>query len=166
MKNLLIPAFAIALFTFSCSDGGDKPAADTMKKDSVATAAIFGDTITADGAIPAAEVLAKLAGHDSIPVKLEGVINAVCQKKGCWMTLDLGNEKTMRVTFKDYGFFVPKDASGKTAIVDGYAHVDTTSVEMLREYAKDDGASKDSIAKITQPEVELSFEARGVIIRK
>ena len=166
MKKLLLPAFAIALFTFSCSDGGDKPAADSMKKDSVAAVEIFGDSITADGAIPATEVLAKLAGHDSIPVKLEGVIDAVCQKKGCWMTLNIGNDQTMRVTFKDYGFFVPKDASGRTVIVDGYAHVDTTSVAMLREYAKDDGASKDSIAKITEPEVELSFEARGVIIRK
>lgn len=166
MKNLLLPVFAMALFTISCSDGSDKPANDTLKKDSVAAVEYFGDTITVDGAVPAAEVLAKLAGKDSIPVKLEGKIMDVCQKKGCWMALDLGNDKSMRVTFKDYGFFVPKDASGKTAVVDGYAKVETTTVAMLREYAHDAGASKDSLAKITEPEVELSFEARGVIIRK
>lgn len=166
MKKLLFPSIAIALFAFSCSDGGDKPANDSAKTDSASTALYFGDTISPDGAIPAADVVAKLAGHDSIPVKLEGKIADVCQKKGCWMTLDLGGDKTMRVTFKDYGFFVPKDASGKTAIVDGYAHVDTTTVAMLREYAHDAGASKDSLDKITEPEVELSFEARGVIIRK
>lgn len=164
MKKLFAPLFLLA-FMYSCSNAdGQKPAADSVQKDSP-SAAYFGDTINPDGAIPAAQVEAKLAGKDSIPVKLEGTIKAVCQKKGCWMALDLGNDKTMRVTFKDYGFFVPKDASGKTAIVDGYAYVDTTTVAMLREYAHDAGVSKDSIEKITQPEVELSFEARGVIIK-
>lgn len=167
MKKLIAPLLlAVAFATVSCSNASnDKSAADTAKKDSVATAQYFGDTISVDGAIPATEVIAKLAGKDSVPVKLEGKIVDVCQKKGCWMALDLGNDKTMRVTFKDYGFFVPKNAGGKTAVVDGYAYVDTTSVAQLRHYAEDGGASKDSIAKITEPEVELSFEARGVIIR-
>jgi hypothetical protein len=164
MKKLIAPLFALAL-VYSCSNSnGEKTTTDTEKKDTVALS-YFGDTITAEGAVPAKDVMTKLAGKDSIQIKLEGTITDVCQKKGCWMALDLGNDKTMRVTFKDYGFFVPKDAGGKTAIVDGYAYVDTTSVAMLREYAKDGGASKDSIEKITQPEVELSFEARGVIIK-
>ena len=81
------------------------------------------------------------------------------------MNLAIGNGETMRVTFKDYGFFVPKDCSGKTAIVQGKAYMDTTTVEMLKEYAKDDGKSEEEIAKITAPEIEMVFEAEGVIIK-
>lgn len=81
------------------------------------------------------------------------------------MELDLGNNQTMRVTFKDYKFFVPKDAGGKTAIVDGIVHNDTLSVADQQHYASDAGKSKDEIALITQPKPEISFEARGVIIK-
>ena len=41
--------------------------------------------------------------------------------KDGWMTLD-GEEGDVRVTFKDYGFFVPTEGQeGKTAIVEGLA---------------------------------------------
>ena len=126
----------------------------------------YGDTITAEGAIPSTEILSRMEGKDSMPMKVTGTITEVCQKKGCWMHMDAGNGKMMRVGFRDYAFFIPKNASGKTAILEGYAFVDTTSVADLRHYAEDAGASKDSIEKITQPEVELNFDASGVIIRK
>jgi hypothetical protein len=60
---------------------------------------------------------------------------------------------------------MPKDASGRTAIVDGIAKVEETSVADLQEYAKDDGKSKEEIAAITEPKRELVFEAKGVIIK-
>jgi len=124
----------------------------------------FGDSISPDGAIAAAQVAEQLKGKDSLALKVSGIINSVCQKKGCWMEMEIGDGKTMRVTFKDYAFFVPKDASGKVAIVEGYVYNDTISVEELRHYAEDAGQSKEEIEKITAPEVEISFEARGVII--
>ena len=71
----------------------------------------------------------------------------------------------MRVTFKDYAFFVPKDASGKTVIMDGYAYKNVTTVAELRHYAEDAGKPKEEIEKITEPESELVFEAHGVIIK-
>ncbi|MBK9320005.1 MAG: DUF4920 domain-containing protein [Bacteroidetes bacterium] len=98
-------------------------------------------------------------------VKVEGKVNEVCQAKGCWMQLDKGDGTTMRVTFKDYGFFVPKDCGGKSAIILGHAYMDTTAVEDLRHYAEDAGKSKEEIEKITEPEVELAFEAEGVLIK-
>jgi Domain of unknown function (DUF4920) len=165
MKKLLLPLIVIAAFTYACGSDATHESTDSSKKDSTAVAQ-FGETIQEDGAIPASELMSKLSGKDSLPIKLTGTIMEVCQKKGCWMYMDLGGDESMRVTFKDYGFFVPKDASGKTAIIDGYAKVDSTSVAELRHYAEDGGASKDSIAKITEPEVEIVFEARGVIIKK
>ena len=91
---------------------------------------------------------------------------AACQVKGCWMTADLGNGESMRIRFKDYGFFVPKDAGGKDFYAQGVASWDTTSVAELRHYAEDAGKSKEEIEKIKEPKVELVFLAEGVIIEE
>jgi hypothetical protein len=74
--------------------------------------------------------------------------------------------QTMRVSFKDYGFFVPKDIAGKTVVIDGEAKMKTTSVAELQHYAEDAGKSKAEIAKITEPKHELTFVADGVIVKK
>jgi len=160
MKKLfIVPAFL--LFLFACS--GTKE--ENKENASASNLNYFGDTISADGAIASNQLLSQLAGKDSASLKVEGKISSVCQKKGCWMELDLGSGKTMRVTFKDYKFFVPKDASGKTAIVDGMVYNDTLSVDDQKHYAEDAGKSNEEIAQITQPKPEISFEARGVIIK-
>ena len=126
----------------------------------------FGEKIKKDGAINTVEFLKMMEGKDSLYVKLEAPINEACKKKGCWMNVDLGNNREMMVRFKDYGFFVPKDCGGGTAIMQGFAHKEVLSVEMLRHYAEDGGKSKEDIMKITEPETRLSFEADGVLIYK
>lgn len=126
----------------------------------------FGDSISTEGAIDANELAEKLKGKDSIVIKLTGKIEEVCQKKGCWMNMDIGNQQSMRVRFKDYGFFVPKDAAGKTVYISGTAFTDTIPVSELRHYAEDAGKSKTEIEKITEPEISISFEANGVLIKK
>ena len=105
-----------------------------------------------------------LANKDTIPVKVEGKILDVCQKKGCWMMMETTQGEKMRIRFKDYDFFVPKDCAGKTAVIDGIAYNDVTSVEDLRHYAADAKKSKEEIEKITEPEKSAAFEAEGVII--
>ena len=160
--KILFTLLTATFFFFSCSNSNaDKPGNDSTKK----TEMRFGDSITAEGAIKAEMVKEKLGKQDSAAMKVEGTVVDVCRKKGCWMEMQLPNGASMRVTFKDYGFFVPKDISGKTVVVDGYAYNDTTTVAQLRHYAEDGGKSKEEIEKITEPEVAVSFEARGVIIR-
>ena len=159
MKRTFTLLFA-SLLVFSCSENKEASIAQENK-----SVSCFGDSISSENSIPSEKLLGMLNGKDSIATKLEGKILDVCQKKGCWMELDLGSGKSIRVTFKDYAFFVPKDAAGKYAIIDGYAKVDTISVNQLREYAGDAGKTKQEIDNINQPEVELSFEAKGVIIK-
>ncbi len=125
----------------------------------------YGDTINDEGAISTAKLAALMAENDSVPVKLVGTVNSSCQKKGCWMKMDIGNGEEMRVSFKDYGFFVPKNLNGETAIVDGYAFVDTIDVDFLKHLAEDAGKSEEEIAAITEPEVSVNFVANGVIIK-
>ncbi|MCX6291219.1 MAG: DUF4920 domain-containing protein [Bacteroidetes bacterium] len=124
----------------------------------------FGDKIDATNAIEASTLVAKMGGKDSLNIKVKGKIKEVCQRKGCWMNIDLGGGKEMKVRFKDYGFFVPKDAAGKTVVMQGVAYKDETTVEELRHYAEDAGKSKTEIQKITKPEKNTGFEATGVII--
>ncbi|MBP9188254.1 MAG: DUF4920 domain-containing protein [Chitinophagales bacterium] len=96
--------------------------------------------------------------------KVKGTVTSVCQNKGCWMKLDLGNGESMRVSFKDYGFFVPKDLEGKQVIVQGVAEVKTISVEDQRHFAEDAGKTEEQIQSITEPQEELVFVADGVIV--
>jgi len=127
---------------------------------------IFGNLeMTEEGKINGEELLETLAKKDSVQVKVEAVINSICQKKGCWMYVDLGEETEMLVRFKDYGFFVPMDATGDTVIIEGLAKVDTLSVEWLKHLKEDANAPQEEIDAITEPKITYSIaEATGVII--
>jgi Domain of unknown function (DUF4920) len=111
-------------------------------------------------------VLTKDNSLENKTVKVEGEVESVCQAAGCWMKVKLDNGKTMRVTFKDYSFFVPKDLAGTKVIFEGTPSVKTTSVDELKHYAEDAGKTKEEIAKITEPKVELTFLANGVLVPK
>ena len=125
----------------------------------------FGEVITKKGAISAKKLPQKLEGAESIDIKVKGVITEVCQAKGCWMTMDVGDDELMRVKFKDYGFFVPKDAAGKTVIIQGVAKKEIVGVDELKHLAEDAGKSEKQINSITEPKEELTFLAEGVIIK-
>jgi len=96
--------------------------------------------------------------------KVNGTILSTCPKKGCWMQVKVETD-TIQVTFKDYGFFVPKNGlENKKTVLEGFVKQDTISVEMIRHYADDAGKSKSEIELIVKPEFKLSFVASGVII--
>jgi len=107
-----------------------------------------------------------MVNQEKLETKVTGTVESVCQAKGCWMKVVTADGQTMRVTFKDYGFFVPKDIAGKTVVFEGEAKMKTTPVAELRHYAEDAGKSKEEIAKITEPKHELTFVAEGVIVKK
>lgn len=125
----------------------------------------FGEKIKPAGAEDVS-VLNNVSEAKQNDVKVEAEVESVCQAKGCWMKVKLADGNTMRVTFKDYGFFVPKDISGKKIIFEGTPEVTTTSVDEQRHYAQDAGKSKEEIAKISEPKRELTFVATGVLVPK
>lgn len=127
---------------------------------------IFGDqNITEEGKISGLELLNTLSLNDSAQVKVEAKINSICQKKGCWMYVDLGDTTEMLVRFKDYEFFVPMDATDKIAMIEGMAKVDTLSVEWQKHLKEDANASQEEIDAISEPKIMYSIaEATGVII--
>lgn len=128
------------------------------------TADSYGELISGKDAMDLETFLNDFAG-DSLNVKLNGKINEVCQNKGCWMTLDAGKNGEVRVTFKNYGFFVPKDISGRTAIVEGVIKRKVMDVSTLKHYARDEGKSAREIENINEPLESYVFVASGVLVK-
>lgn len=124
----------------------------------------YGSVIDLDGALDAAGLRERLAEEGRAQVRFEGDITATCPKKGCWMDVASGAD-TVFVRFLDYGFFVPTEgAEGKRAVMEGEAFFDTLTVDALRHYAQDEGATEEEVAAITEPELRLAFTATGVMI--
>ena len=132
----------------------------------IASTAFAGEVVKCGAAIPAdakviplAQVLEKPDSYTKDAVVTEGVVEGACTKMGCWMQLTPEPGKSgVRVTFKDYGFFVPKESKGMSARLQGVVQVRTLSKEEA-DHLESEGAKlareKDGTAR------EVSFVASG-----
>jgi len=108
-------------------------------------------------AVPLAQVLA--SPKDGQVVLVEGVIRRACQQRGCWMELaPPGGGDGVRVTFKDYGFFVPTDSAGAQARVAGKLQISTLSAEQTAHLRSEGAQVKDGR--------EVQLVATGVELRR
>lgn len=155
MKKIAVSAFVI-MFTIGAN--AQPPAGDAKPGDQ------YGEKITPDGAVNLSEVAVKLDKTESIDTKIKAKIVDVCPKKGCWLKLQVNDSTTAMVKMKDYGFFLPLAAKGKTVVLDGVAQIKTTSVAELKHYAEDAKKSKEEIAAITRPEKEIRVTAKGIVV--
>jgi hypothetical protein len=116
--------------------------------------------------IPAAQLADAVAGKDSVQATVAAEVVESCQAKGCWMDVKLADNSTMKVTFRDYGFFVPaEDLQGRQVVFTGTARREVISVEDQRHYAQDAGKPAQEIADIKEPKEELRFIADGVLLK-
>jgi hypothetical protein len=70
---------------------------------------------------------------------VKGRVAEVCRMKGCWMVLT-DDRQSVRVTFKDYAFFVPRDLAGKTVVAEGVLSRKTLTEEEAEHLAAESGA--------------------------
>ena len=160
MKHLLFLLLAPAAFTAYAQE----PASPVVKTGDYVS---YGDAINAEGALTMAEFEKAATDKDSLQVKITTEILHSCGKKGCWMDVEMADGSSMKVRFRDYGFFVPTNGlEGKKVVMQGRAKKDVTDVAMLQHYAEDAGKSKEEIAEITEPETSWTFEADGVLIKE
>ena len=167
LKFILLPAILFSLIV--CDNGEAQQSESQTDPEENVSYASFGDSITAENAISGEEMVAKyenLEQGDTIDVKISGVIENVCQKKGCWMNLKLKEDQTAFVRFKDYGFFMPFNAAESEAIVNGKAFISVVSVDELKHYAEDEEKSQEEIDAIVEPEITYGFLADGVLIKE
>lgn len=160
MKKITIALLTVFLLT-SC-----KKETVISDKNSYAT---FGDSISLENAITKEAVFSKyktLKVGDTIDLKFSSKIIAVCQKKGCWMNLELPEKNQVFVKFKDYAFFMPLNSKNSEVTLHGKAFVSEESIDELKHYAKDAGKSQAAIDSIVAPERSYSFLADGVLLKK
>jgi hypothetical protein len=93
--------------------------------------------------------------RDGARVRLEGTIEKVCERKGCWLALKQG-ERSIHVTFEGYSFFVPKDAAGRPVALEGRVIVKQPT-EAEAAHLESEGAGKAARSAV-------SIEATGVEI--
>lgn len=155
MKKL----FSLLVLAFSASAVMAQPPAGDAKPGEW-----YGEKTSTDGAINIAEIPAKLEKKESFDAKIKAKVLDVCSKKGCWIKLAVNDTTTAFVKMKDYAFFLPEAIKGKTIVLDGQAQMKTTSVDELKHYAEDAKKSKEEIAAITQPQKEIRFTAKGIVV--
>lgn len=171
MKKIFV-TISVSLAIISCKQekNAEMKIDNNVKVADASAYESFGEKISPKDVLTTEEMLTKyeqMAVGDSMEIAFKGKVNSVCQAKGCWMKLDLGKPETESfVRFKDYKFFVPMDSKDAEAIIKGKAYKEETSVEELKHYAKDEGKSVEEIAAITEPRVEYTFLADGVLMKK
>lgn len=164
-QSVIIVSFVFILFC-SCKDE-TKQTIEIKEAKPEIVYTNFGKEIISDDALNSnsmSQHYEAMQVGDSIDSKMKATVKEVCQAKGCWMTLNMGNGEEVMVKFKDYGFFVPKDIAGKDVIINGKAYVSEISVDEQRHYAEDAGKAKEDIDAITIPKKTYLFEADGVLI--
>jgi hypothetical protein len=138
----LIACLALAAFVSSvqASDGGvirlSEPVAVTDD------AEIFGAPLNEDASPTAlGEILGSPADFVGSVVRVEAKISQVCQRKGCFMIATSG-EGAIRISFKDYAFFVPTDTGGKTVTFTGTIIERELSEEQAAHLREDAGSDE------------------------
>lgn len=151
MKKLVLPVLVILLALPAFAAEGE--------------VVLRGAPITPDApTVALQDVLANPGEYAERQVVVEGVIAASCTEKGCWMQLaPAEGEGTVRVTFKDYGFFIPLTAKGMKARAEGVAVVKSLT-KAHADHLEEEGAKlkRNEDGTVT----EISFVANGVELRK
>lgn len=143
-----------------CHGAGAQAAAAPAKSDG--SILVRGEKLKGLTPVTLDKLLTSPTEFEGKDVQVEAKVRKACEKKGCWM--ELGDKGPgVRVTFKDYGFFVPLDSAGSTAKVEGTVKV----AELAPEKAKHLEAEGAKVAKGKDGKYrEVQLVALGVELRR
>jgi hypothetical protein len=98
---------------------GKKPTGATVAKELKPLAEKkFGTDITEKTSTPLNDIMKEPAKFAAKTVRTEGVVSAVCKEMGCWMEIkDAAGQAHIKMA--GHSFFVPKDADGHRAVIQG-----------------------------------------------
>ncbi|MFT6284705.1 MAG: hypothetical protein ACJAXM_001179 [Arenicella sp.] len=111
------------LSTFACLALTFGSYADTLRLSEPVSQDAHSETfgVKLDRSLPKltmANLVIDSSSHLAKPFQVEARIAEVCQKKGCFFIAQQ-DQHILRVSFRDYGFFIPTDSSGKTVTLAG-----------------------------------------------
>ncbi|MBY6185619.1 DUF4920 domain-containing protein [Marinobacter hydrocarbonoclasticus] len=128
----------------------------------------FGGPIDTQAEVALATLMATPDNYVGKTVTIEGEITAVCQKRGCWMTLASDPAyPDLRVKVKDGVMEFPVSAKGQRALATGTLKRMSWDLEQTRAFyahqAEEQGQAFDP-ASVTEPRVMYQLEPTGVRI--
>ncbi|MBI4853703.1 MAG: DUF4920 domain-containing protein [Acidobacteria bacterium] len=158
MKKSLLFLALIAIFSIGCNQPNNTQPAQTEQKTAKASppstettsntssssetissevikrgAALSGSTV-----VQVTQVMESPKSYEGKTLTVEGQIARVCQAKGCWMELtEKEGDPGMRITFKDYGFFVPTDSQGKKVKAEGKVELKVLPKDEVEHYVSE-----------------------------
>ena len=101
------------------------------------------------------QLMADPEPHLGKQVKCEGTVARVCQNAGCWLELQAeAGKQGLRVPMANHAFFIPKDAVGQRAVVEG----------SLQRQELPDGQRAHYQSEGMQAVGPLSLEASSVVL--
>jgi hypothetical protein len=124
----------------------------------------LGAAFTQNEHVPLGKVLEAPEAFQDKTVKVSGKISSVCKKKGCWFVVQDAQkpDQSVRITMKDYGFFVPLDSAGKEAVIEGQFSLKVLAEKERKHLAEDEG--KDA-SKVTGDVKEFSLVATAIDLK-
>mgnify|MGYP001436389519 CR=1 FL=1 len=123
----------------------------------------FGEKFEVKNAVEIEKILQTEARFRGKQVVVKGIVDKLCVKKGCWLNLGKSGQ-VVRVTFKNYGIFVPSSFMGKSVALQGIFNVKEESVERRKHLLEDEGRPRAEIDSITKPKKVFSIVASGIRI--
>lgn len=127
----------------------------------------FGAKLGNSPEVALAELLKTPNDYAGKMVRVDGHVRRACSAKGCWMELAPNadsNAAGCRVTFKDYGFFVPTDSAGAQARVEAEVALKRVGPAQVRHY-EGEGATFASKHEDGSAD-EVRLVATGVELRR
>ena len=154
--QLRLSAATLAVFALSMPLAAQSPTDSAVVR--------RGAPVPTGTAIAVSQLASAARRYTERTVIVEGVITRECTEKGCWMQVAPSAEGNgMRVTFKDYGFFIPQSMVGRRARMEGVTKV-TTHSKAAADHLIGEGAQLIRNADGTATEVQ--FIATGVELYK
>ncbi len=170
-----VPLIAIscaALFA-GCSAKEPVPASAPAAQSSTPTTPAFvppsgatsiGQPLTQATVVKLAALRSDAASNVSKTVLVEATAQAVCQAKGCWMTVKDGDSSPIWVRWASGcggAFAFPKDAAGKRVLVEGTLVESEITADQAAHYASESPGM--DAAKITGKTFEINATACVVL---
>ena len=128
---------------------------------------LYGEKLGKGKVIPLEKVLQSPETFAGNQVLVTGYVRQACKKKGCWMEMGTSANKSQqgcRITFKNYGFFVPKDSAGATAKLEGTVEIKKLDKAAVDHLESDGATFSKKAANGTAHEVRIV--ATGVELTK
>ncbi len=132
----------------------------------------LGKALTLKEATPIAELRAHPDQFAGKRVLVEGIIQDVCQKKGCWITVSDGSSsEPLQVKVDDDVIVFPKSGKGWSVRAEGVLSVKTMTREELVKQARHEAEEQGKLegfdaSGIEGPKTIVRIEGEGAEIQK